>query len=735
MRIVIVSHYALPHLGGIEVAVDGLARALTANGHDVVHIASAGLRGDEPAEAPPRPYALELIPAWNGPERTTGLPYPVLTPRLRHVLRAHLAGADVVHCHGYLYMSTAAALSSARTSDAAPLRVVTEHVAQVPYDNPVVAGIQRAAAATVGRAALRRAEGVVVLNANVAAEVARLAPGLPWRLIGNGVDTERFRPPAPGERDGLRRQLGWGAAPYALFVGRLVEKKGVGVVLEAAARLPEVRFAIAGPGAAPARVPANVELLGALPPSRIAELYRAADAFVLPSRGEGFPVTAQEAMATGLPVVLGEDRSYAPLLAGAGHAVTQVAPEGNALARALSDLFADPSAMERASSDAVRHALTAFSWSRAAEEHERFYAELRAARSPAHAADRPRTAGPSTDGRPREATVVIPTLRGGERLASALESLGAQTKPARKVVVVDNGARADTQALVATRFPDVQLIVNDVNAGFGRAVNQGARVAVGDALVVINDDVVLRPEFLERALESFDDTDVGMVAGVLVQGEAPARIDAAGLEFDTTLRAWDLAWNRPLAGLRSDAIAAGPCGGAALYRLSAFRDVGGFDETLFAYWEDADLALRLRHTGWRCAVATAAVAEHHHGATLGISHAQRKLDAFGRGYLLARYRVVERRPLKALAVALLDWPPLIAHVVLRREVGPIRARRHGVLAGRSRRRSSPPPYELATVGLLEALWRQWRFLPLRLSGRLPAHFGGDRVEAPAESRR
>jgi GT2 family glycosyltransferase len=330
---------------------------------------------------------------------------------------------------------------------------------------------------------------------------------------------------------------------------------------------------------------------------------------------------------------------------------------------------------------------------------------------------------------------VIPTLRGGERLAAALESLEAQTTPARKVVIVDNGARADTRALLQTRFPDVELIVNDVNAGFGRAVNQGARIAVGDALVVTNDDVVLRPDFLERALESFDDADVGMVAGVLVQGEAPARIDAAGLEFDTTLRAWDLGWNRPLAGLRPDAVAVGPCGGAALYRLSAFRDAGGYDETLFAYWEDADLALRLRDAGWRCAVAAGAVAEHHHGGTLGVSSAQRELDAFGRGFLLARHRVVERRPLKALAVALLDWPPLIAHLVLRREAGPIRARRRGVLSGRLRRRSSPPPYELATVGLLEALWRQWRFVPLRVSGRLPAHFGGDRVEATAKSRR
>jgi glycosyltransferase involved in cell wall biosynthesis len=376
MRILLVSHYALPHLGGIEVAVDGLARELASRGHEVAHVASTALRGDEPPEPPTRSYEVERVPAWNGAEARAGIPYPLFSPRLVRVLRRRVSQTEVVHCHGYLYLSSLAALTIARRAAGVPVRVLTEHVAQVPYDSLAVRRVQAAAAATAGRAALLAAEGVVVLNDAVDAEAARLATRRPRRLIRNGVDAERFRPAVAGERERLRTRLGWDGAPHALFVGRLVEKKGVAVVLGAATRLPGVRFSLAGPGEVAGPLPPNVELLGSLPSARVAELYRAADAFVLPSRGEGFPVTVQEAMASGLPVLVGEDPSYAAVLEGAEAGVTQVAAAPDALAAALGRLVADDDARARASAAAREHARRAFSWSRAAAEHERFYEQL-----------------------------------------------------------------------------------------------------------------------------------------------------------------------------------------------------------------------------------------------------------------------------------------------------------------------------------------------------------------------
>jgi N-acetylglucosaminyl-diphospho-decaprenol L-rhamnosyltransferase len=316
------------------------------------------------------------------------------------------------------------------------------------------------------------------------------------------------------------------------------------------------------------------------------------------------------------------------------------------------------------------------------------------------------------------ATVVIPTLNGRERLLRALESLRAQTRRADEVVVVDNASTDGTAEAVARDYPEVTLIRSEENLGFGRAINRGAAAAEGDALVLVNNDVVLEPQFLERMLEPLGEDGVGMVAGVLVLARDPGRIDSAGIELDVTLRSYDLLWNEPLERLAEARTPVGPCGGAAAYRFEAFRDAGGFDEAFFAYWEDVDLALRLRLAGWRCVLAPEARAHHHHGATLGAaSPAQRRLESFGRAFVLSRYRV--RRPLR---VALVDWPALLVHLVVRRERGPIAERLRGRRVGRARP-PLRPPLELATVPVREALARQWRFLGLRARGRLPEHFG------------
>jgi GT2 family glycosyltransferase len=323
-----------------------------------------------------------------------------------------------------------------------------------------------------------------------------------------------------------------------------------------------------------------------------------------------------------------------------------------------------------------------------------------------------------------KATVVIPTLNGRELLLRALASLRAQTRPADGVVVVDNASTDGTAKAVARDFPEVTVLRNDENLGFGRAINRAALDLDGDALVLVNNDVELEPEFLERILEPLREQDVGMVAGVLLLARDPGRIDSAGIELDVTLRSYDLLWNEPVERLSDGVAPVGPCGGAAAYRLDAFKEAGGFDDAFFAYWEDVDLALRLRLAGWRCVLAPGARAHHHHGATLGAaSPAQRRLESFGRAFVLARYRVPGR-----LRVALVDWPALLVHLVVRRERGPIEERRRGRRLGRAR---APlrAPLELATVPLREALARQWRFLGLRARGRLPAHFA-DREGRP-----
>jgi N-acetylglucosaminyl-diphospho-decaprenol L-rhamnosyltransferase len=318
------------------------------------------------------------------------------------------------------------------------------------------------------------------------------------------------------------------------------------------------------------------------------------------------------------------------------------------------------------------------------------------------------------------ATVVIPTLSARDLLRDALASLERQTvRP--EVVVVDNASTDGSAEMVRSEFGWARLVVSDENLGFGRAVNLGAAEVDSDVLVLVNNDVVCELDFVERICEPFSDERVGMAAGVLLQANVPERIDSAGIEVDPTLRSFDYLWNRPVDELAAARDPVGPCGGAAAYRLSAFRAVGGFDEAFFAYWEDVELALRLRLGGWACRLAPAARALHRHGQTLGASSpAARRLESFGRGYVLAKYRV--RRPLR---VALLDWPALLVHALARRELDPIRERRRGTREGR-RNAIHGGVTGVATVPYRESLRRHLAAAGLRARGELPAHFYDER---------
>jgi len=319
------------------------------------------------------------------------------------------------------------------------------------------------------------------------------------------------------------------------------------------------------------------------------------------------------------------------------------------------------------------------------------------------------------------ATVVIPTLNARSLLSEALEHLAAQTVD-HDVVVVDNASTDGTAEAVRTGFPHVRLVVLDENLGFGRAVNRGVEDVETEVVVLVNNDVLCAPDFLERLLEPFAEGGVGMVAGVLLQHDRPHLVDSAGIELDPTLRSWDMLWNRPVEELEHASDPVGPCGGAAAYATEAFRGVGGFDDAFFAYWEDVDLALRLRLAGHACRRAPAARALHRHGQTVGAaSPRQRQLEAFGRGYVLARYRVARASLRTRATVALLDWPVLLVHLLVRREAGPLRERLRGTRTGLARP-ALRAPFELATVPVREALRRQASLLRLRASGGLPSHF-------------
>jgi hypothetical protein len=173
------------------------------------------------------------------------------------------------------------------------------------------------------------------------------------------------------------------------------------------------------------------------------------------------------------------------------------------------------------------------------------------------------------------ATVVVATHLGGARLERLLDSLAAQTLQAR-TIVVDNASPGGVAALVAPHEFAEQLRLEE-NVGFGRAVNLAAARTEDDALVLVNDDCVCEPRFVEEVTAALDPAaGVVMAAGVLVEAHDPATIDTAGMELDATLLVFDYLNGEPVESLSAATPPPiGPCGAAAAFDRAAFAAAPG----------------------------------------------------------------------------------------------------------------------------------------------------------------
>jgi GT2 family glycosyltransferase len=291
-----------------------------------------------------------------------------------------------------------------------------------------------------------------------------------------------------------------------------------------------------------------------------------------------------------------------------------------------------------------------------------------------------------------------------------------------RTIVVDNAGPESVEEIVR-RYDFAEHLRLEENAGFGRAVNRAAALSHEDALVLVNDDCVCHPGFVEELVGALDPADaVIMAAGVLVEAHDETTIDTAGVEIDDTLLGFDYLNGVPLSSVGPETPAPlGPCGGAAAYDRSAFAEVGGFDENLFAYWEDVDLTLRLVRAGGRCALATRAVGRHEHSATLGSGSSRKNyLMGFGRGYVLRKWSVVDS-PARALRVLGNDAVVCGGQLVLDRTAAGVRGRVAGFRAARTVPRERYPGDLLSAAPLSRRTLGKRLRRRLRLRARAAAH--------------
>jgi GT2 family glycosyltransferase len=215
-------------------------------------------------------------------------------------------------------------------------------------------------------------------------------------------------------------------------------------------------------------------------------------------------------------------------------------------------------------------------------------------------------------------SVLVVNYNGRDYLDRCLTSLRELDYPSEQleVVLVDNASSDGSVEHVRAQFPEVRLLVNDDNVGFSPAVNQAAEAATGAFLALLNNDAAADPAWLRAAIPVLEgEPDVACVASKILRedGEtvdyAGGQLSFYGHGFAKGVEQADAADDR----IRDTLFASG---GAMIVRRSTFLDVGGFDDSYFAFFEDVDLGWRLWILGYSVKYVPASRVFHRHHGTI-----------------------------------------------------------------------------------------------------------------------
>jgi hypothetical protein len=216
-------------------------------------------------------------------------------------------------------------------------------------------------------------------------------------------------------------------------------------------------------------------------------------------------------------------------------------------------------------------------------------------------------------------TVAVLSYDGRHLLETILPSLAHQSFRDFEVVVVDNGSRDGTPAWLDEHWPQVQVVSLAENIGVTAALNVCARSGRGELVGLFNNDLELDEACLGELVRALrEHPEAGWAGAKLRDFQQRDTIDGAGDVFT-----WAATGGRRGHGERDvgqyeqPRAIFGACGGAALYRRTALRRVGEFDEDFFAFYEDVDWNLRAQLAGLSCRYVPTAVVYHMGSATIG----------------------------------------------------------------------------------------------------------------------
>lgn len=219
-------------------------------------------------------------------------------------------------------------------------------------------------------------------------------------------------------------------------------------------------------------------------------------------------------------------------------------------------------------------------------------------------------------------SIIVVNWNGLHLLDECLGSLSKQTWMNVEFILVDNASTDGSRESViswAKRLRNAQTLLLADNTGFCKANNLAFEKARGEWIALFNTDAIAEPDWLEELVRYGDPAGgIGMLGSKIFFQNRPDVIDKAGhlIYWDGQNRGRGT-MERDIGQFNTPEEILWPDACAALYHRDVFRETGGFDETFFAFGDDADFGLRARLLGWKAWYVPTAIVRHRHSASFG----------------------------------------------------------------------------------------------------------------------
>ncbi len=240
-------------------------------------------------------------------------------------------------------------------------------------------------------------------------------------------------------------------------------------------------------------------------------------------------------------------------------------------------------------------------------------------------------------------SVIIPNYNGENYIANCLDSILVQSYLAfgqMEIIVVDD-CSSDKSVEIIKRYENVILIENEINSGFDKSVNQGILASNGEFCLLLNNDVVIDPNFVKYLYLHINDSDrFFSVSSKMVRYYERDKLDDAGDFYNIFGWGYKRGDGKDVESYDKPMSVFSTCAGAGIYRRAVFDEIGLFDEAFFAYMEDIDISYRGLINGYKNRYEPKAICYHIGSATTaeGQKYSPFKVQISARNNIYVAYK-------------------------------------------------------------------------------------------------